>query len=302
MSFTVAHLTDVHLGPVARPRLAELRLKRLMGYINWKRAREGLSDMPALARLVADMRAQTPDHVAVTGDLVNIALPSEFRRAAEWMRTLGETADVSFTPGNHDAYVRDAMPCLAGAFTPWTRGDADYAHGETFPFVRVRGEVALIGLSTATPTGPLMATGRLGARQIEALAAILQQTGAQDLARVILIHHPPLSHGGGPLRGLTDAGAFEAAVARFGAEAILHGHTHKQMIHRLASPASRVEGGRIPILGAPSASSASANPRQRAAYHLVGVERAGEFWRVVVRARGLQLGGAEIGEREPPTL
>jgi 3',5'-cyclic AMP phosphodiesterase CpdA len=300
MSFTIAHLTDVHLGPLARPRLAELRLKRFMGYINWKRTRERLSDMPALTRLVVDMHAQSPDHVAVTGDLVNIGLPSEFRRAAVWMRTLGEPADVSFTPGNHDAYVREAMPFLAGAFTPWTQGDAEFARGETFPFVRVRGEVALIGLSTATPTGPLMATGRLGARQIQALAAILQETGAKNLARVILIHHPPLSRGGGPLRSLTDAPSLEAAVARYGAEAILHGHTHKRMIHRLASPATRVEGGRIPILGAPSASSASADPRQRAAYHLVRFERAGEHWRVQVRARGLQLGGAEIGERESP--
>jgi 3',5'-cyclic AMP phosphodiesterase CpdA len=301
MSFTIAHLTDVHLGPLPLPRLDEMRLKRFMGYVNWKRARERLSDMAALARLVADMRAHKPDHVAVTGDLVNIALPSEFRRAAEWMRTLGEPADVSFTPGNHDAYVRDAMPHLAAAFTPWTQSDAEYAHGETFPFVRVRGEVALIGLSTATPTAPLMATGRLGARQIEALAAILQQTGGRNLARVILIHHPPLSRGG-PLRGLTDARAFEAAVARFGAEAILHGHIHKRMINRLASPATRIEGGRIPILGAPSASSASFDPRQRAAYHLVRIDRAGERWRIQVRARGLQLRGGEIGEREPPAV
>ena len=274
MSFTVAHLTDVHLGPLARPRFDELRLKRFMGYVNWKRGRERLSDMPALARLVADMRPQKPDHVAVTGDLVNIALPSEFRRAAEWMRTLGEPADVSFTPGNHDAYVRDAMSNLAATFAPWTESDAEYARGEAFPFVRVRGEVALIGLSTATPTGPLMATGRLGARQIEALAAILQQTGAKDLARVILIHHPPLSRGGAPLRGLTDARAFETVVSRFGAEAVLHGHNHKRMCNFLASSASRLEGGRIPILGAPSASSASADPRQRAAYHLVTLDRA----------------------------
>ena len=83
MSFTIAHLTDVHLGPLPRPQLAELRLKRVMGYVNWKRARERLSDMAALARLVADMHAQTPDHVAVTGDLVNIALPSEFRLRGE---------------------------------------------------------------------------------------------------------------------------------------------------------------------------------------------------------------------------
>jgi 3',5'-cyclic AMP phosphodiesterase CpdA len=258
--------------------------------------------MPALARLVADMRAQQPDHVAVTGDLVNIALPSEFRRAAEWMRTLGEPADVSFTPGNHDAYVRDAMPQLAAAFTPWTQGDGEYERGEAFPFVRVRGDVALIGLSTATPTGPLMATGRLGARQIEALAAILQETGAKDLARVILIHHPPLSRGGAPLRGLTDARAFEATVSRFGAEAVLHGHNHKRMSHFLVSPASRIEGGRVPILGAPSASSASADSRQRAAYHLIDLDRAGDHWRLRARARGLQLGGGEIGAREAPAV
>ncbi len=298
MSFTVAHLTDPHLGPLPRPRLDELRLKRLMGYVNWKRGRERLSDMPALTRLVDDMHAQKPDHVAVTGDLVNIALPSEFRLAAKWMQTLGEPGSVSLTPGNHDAYVRDAMPDLAAAFAPWTRGDAEYGHVKPFPFLRVRGDVALIGLSTATPTGPLMATGRLGAQQVEALSDILATTGAKGFARVVLIHHPPMSRGGGPLRGLTDARAFESVVARCGAEAILHGHAHKRMIHHLASPAARVEGGRIPIIGAPSASSASTDPRQRAAYHLVRLERVGEVWRVSARARGLELGGGAIRESE----
>ena len=84
-----------------------------MGYINWKRGRERLNDMAMLERLVADLRAQRPDHVAVTGDLVNIGMPEEFRRAAAWMETLGDPADVSFVPGNHDAYVRPAMPLLA---------------------------------------------------------------------------------------------------------------------------------------------------------------------------------------------
>jgi len=298
MSFTIAHLTDAHLAPAPWPRLSEMRLKRFMGYINWKRSRERLSDMGALERLVADMRAQAPDHVAMTGDLVNIALPAEFRRAAAWMQTLGDRHDVSFTPGNHDAYVRDAMKGLAETFAPWTRGDDAYRRGEPFPFVRVRGEVALIGLSSAVPTAPLMATGRLGARQIAALAEILQETGAKGLARVILIHHPPLSRGGGALRGLTDARAFEAAVGRFGAEAILHGHSHKRMTHYLPSPATRIAGGRIPILGAPSVSSGAAAPRQRAAYHLITLTRAGEGWRVEARARGLMPGSAAIGERE----
>ena len=122
MDFTIAHITDPHLSPAPMPGLADFRLKRVMGYINWKRGREQLNDMGMLARLVADLRAQRPDHVAVTGDLVNIGMPAEFRRAAAWMETLGNPHDVSFVPGNHDAYVRAAMPILKATFEPWTRG------------------------------------------------------------------------------------------------------------------------------------------------------------------------------------
>ena len=69
-----------------------MRLKRFMGYVNWKRGRERLNDMAMLARLVADLRAHHPDHVAMTGDVVNIALAAEFHRAVAWMKTLGEPA------------------------------------------------------------------------------------------------------------------------------------------------------------------------------------------------------------------
>ncbi len=302
MSFTIAHLSDAHLGPAPWPGRGELRLKRVMGYLNWRRERERLNDMAMLARLAADLRAQSPDHVAMTGDVVNIGLAAEFRRAAAWMITLGEPADVSFTPGNHDAYVRDAMEGLAATFAPWTSSDAGAEASDRFPFLRVRGEVALIGLNSGAPSGPLTATGRLGARQIAQLGELLRQTGARGLARVILIHHPPLSRGYSPLRGLTDARALEAVVGRLGAEAILHGHAHKRMVHYLPSAASRVEGGRIPILGVASAAAASPDLRQRAAYHLIRLERAGDFWRVGARARGMLPGSAEIGEREAPAI
>ncbi len=298
MSFTIAHLSDPHLGPAPFPDLREMRLKRFMGYVNWKRGRERLNDMAMLARLVADLRAQSPDHVAMTGDVANIGLCAEFRRAAQWMGALGEPANVSFTPGNHDAYVRDAVECLADTFAPWTSSDAGVDRTDRFPFLRVRGEVALIGLNSGVPTGPLRATGRLGARQIAELGGLLQETGSRGLARVILIHHPPLSRGGSALRKLTDARALEAVVCRFGAEAILHGHTHKRMVHFLPSPASRVDGGRIPVLGVPSAAAASRDLSHRAAYHLIRLERAGDFWRVGARARGMLPGSGEIGERE----
>ena len=213
MSFTIAHITDPHLSPAPMPGFADLRLKRVMGFINWKRGRERLNDMALLARLVADLRAQRPDHVAVTGDLVNIGMPAEFRRAALWMRTLGDPADVSFVPGNHDAYVRAAMPLLETTFAPWTTGDKP-RRAATFPYLRVRGEAAIIGLSSGVPTGPLMATGKLGKAQLKAFAELLAETGAKGLARVVLIHHPPMVGGAPPLRGLSDAVAFETGRAR----------------------------------------------------------------------------------------
>lgn len=120
MVFTFAHITDPHLAPAPMPGLADFRLKRFMGYVNWKRGRERLNDMGLLERLVEDLRAQVHDHVAVTGDLVNIGMTAEFRRAALWMKTLGHPRDVSFVPGNHDAYVRTSMAPLHATFAPWT--------------------------------------------------------------------------------------------------------------------------------------------------------------------------------------
>jgi 3',5'-cyclic AMP phosphodiesterase CpdA len=294
MAFTIAHITDPHLSPAPMPGLGDFRLKRFMGYVNWKRGRERLNDMAMLERLVEDLRAQAPDHIAVTGDLVNIGMPAEFRRAAAWMKTLGSPADVSFVPGNHDAYVRAAMPILSATFRPWTTGDSGAAR---FPYLRVRGEIAIIGLNSGLPTAPLMATGRLGREQLAATAKILSETGARGLARVVLIHHPPLAKGAPPFRGLTDAAAFEHVVREHGAEAILHGHTHKQLVRSLPSPAAKTVGGGAPVLGAPSAAAAAHDPRYRAAYHLVRLEREGRLWRVSARARGLALGGEHIGER-----
>jgi 3',5'-cyclic AMP phosphodiesterase CpdA len=295
MGFTIAHITDPHLAPAPLPGFADFRLKRFMGYVNWKRGREGLNDMGVLARLVEDLRAQAPNHVAMTGDLVNIGMPSEFRRAAFWMKTLGDPHDVSFVPGNHDAYVRDSMPMLKATFEPWTTGDSGVSG---FPFLRVRGEVAIIGLSSGVPTAPLMATGRLGGKQLQAFAALLDETGAKGLARVVLIHHPPLARGAPPFRGLTDGAAFERVIEEHGAEAILHGHSHKQLVRSLPSRATRTLGGKVPVLGAPSAAAATRDPRTRAAYHLVRLELEQGLWRVRARVRGLALDSQAIGERE----
>jgi 3',5'-cyclic AMP phosphodiesterase CpdA len=294
MSFLLAHLSDAHIGPIPRPSLRELAGKRLTGYANWLSKRAQFHDMGVLARIVADIAAQKPDHVAMTGDIVNIGLDAEIAAARGWLETLGGPERVSFTPGNHDAYVRAAVARVAETFAPWTSSEA----GEGFPYLRRRGGVALIGLDSAVPTAPFVASGRLGPAQIERLGALLDQTRAEGLARVVLLHHPPHQGGARPLRGLDDAAEFEAVIARHGAELVLHGHNHAISVHRLPG-----RDGPTPVVGTASASAKPGAHYRSAAYNLYSIERSGEGGVVVTgRSRGIGEGGETVEDLGPLAL
>ena len=104
--FVLAHLSDPHLGPLPRPRLAELASKRLLGFVNWHLRRHACHRPDVLDALIADVSAAAPDHIAITGDLINIALEEEFGPARAWLDRVGAPDRVSFVPGNHDIYVR----------------------------------------------------------------------------------------------------------------------------------------------------------------------------------------------------
>src|SRR5579871_555033 len=88
-AFTLAHLSDPHLPPLPTPRLAELVGKRMLGYINWTRNRHRFHRRDVVDLLVSDLRAQTPDHIAITGDLVNLSLDAEFAAARVWLESIG---------------------------------------------------------------------------------------------------------------------------------------------------------------------------------------------------------------------
>jgi 3',5'-cyclic AMP phosphodiesterase CpdA len=288
LRFRLAHLSDAHIGPIPRPRLHELLGKRVTGYANWLHKRAGQHDMALLSRLVDDLLAQAPDHVAMTGDIVNIGLPEEIALARDWLLRLGGPEGVSFSPGNHDAYTPDAMPVVAEAFAPWTTGDDGVA---AFPYLRRRGAVALIGLSSGVPTAPFVAAGRLGEAQCASLAALLDETGAEGLTRIVMLHHPPHRGGARLLRGLSDAEDFEAVIARCGAELVLHGHNHAQSVHRLKGPR-----GAAPVVGVASASARPGAHRPGAAYHLFEIERDRGGVSIKARARGVDEATGEIVE------
>jgi 3',5'-cyclic AMP phosphodiesterase CpdA len=280
--FTLAHLSDPHLPmPEARP--VQLLGKRATGYLNWWRHRVHLHLPEALAGIVADIKKQKPDHIALTGDLVNVALPQEFRRAAQWLAAFDGPERITVIPGNHDAYVPVTWKETMGLWGAYIASDgAAPAEGyDVFPTLRRRGEIALIGLSTGVPKPPLLATGTLGEEQLARTEKLLADLGREGLCRVVLIHHPPLtdqSH----WKHLTDAAEFQAMIRRVGCELVLHGHNHRSEAARIEGPA-----GPIPVLGVTSASAAPDSKYGRARYHLIHIERKDNGWRLRVELRAL---------------
>ena len=284
--FTLAHLSDPHL-PMPPARLAQLLNKRATGYYNWWRHRVHLHVPEALAGIVVDIKAQEPDHIALTGDLVNVALPEEFRRAAEWLQNFDRPERVTVIPGNHDAYVSVPWREGVGLWGAYVAGDGQPPAGsvDVFPTLRRRGPVALIGLSTGVPKPPFLATGDLGTAQLVQAERLLVETAREGLCRIVLIHHPPLLDQS-RWKHLTDAAAFQSMIRRVGCEAVLHGHNHRSEIGRIAGP-----DGPVPVLGVASASAAPDSKYGRARYHLIHIDRERGGWRLEVEIRALAADG-----------
>lgn len=277
--YTLAHISDIHLAPLPPAHVLDLCSKRITGYLNWQRKRRFVHDPAVLGTIVADLKAQGPDHIAVTGDIANIGLEAEYAAGRGFLDALGKPEQVSFVPGNHDIYVAECGRFAARAWGPFMAGDA----GETLPYVRRRGPLAIIGLSSGVPTAPFQATGELGDSQIGALATLLDRMRSEQLFRVVLIHHPPVSDAPAYKR-LTDAGAFMRVIAQHGAELILHGHDHRDMLNFIEGP----NGARVPAVGVPSASATPGLDKDNAGYHLYCIDGAAGAWRceMTVRAMG----------------
>lgn len=288
-TFTLIHMSDVHLGPIEGFHWRYWNIKRGVGYLNWHRGRVRIHRREVANLIAADALAQGADHIAVTGDLANIGLPGEYGAATAWLASLGEPDRVSVVPGNHDIYTArlHGASCL-DTWAPYMRSGGDWSASEPvrFPFVKILGPVALIGLNSAIPTPLFSAIGRLGEAQLADLATCLDRLKAQNLIRVVLIHHPPLPGQAPPRRALSDAAAFGDVLDRCGAELVLHGHNHRDTLLWRSG---------VPVLGISAAS--AGRPRHDeplARYRVLRLRRDEGGTRIVSITRGLAVEGGEV--------
>ncbi|MEL6622262.1 MAG: metallophosphoesterase [Pseudomonadota bacterium] len=250
------HISDVHLGPLPPFAWPHWNLKRALGFANWQRKRRHVHSTDALACITEAIKARPSDHILVGGDLINIGLPLEYATALRWLLELGPPTQVAVVPGNHDVYTRLWTDAGVLRWQAFMTGNTDPDHPEpviaqglTFPYLRIVGNVAIIGVNTAIPTAPGIATGRIGGEQLDRLERTLNWTRDRGLFRLILMHHPPRPDQSDWRRGLRDGDRLLAMLERTGVDAILHGHNHRPMRGTVKTPT-----GIAPTLGVGSAS------------------------------------------------
>ncbi len=281
------------------PRLsiAQLASKRITGYVNWHRNRRKHLFGNTLENVIAGMRQSAPDHVAITGDLVNLATRTEIEAARLWLETHFDPLKTTVVPGNHDAYVPGALAAAKAAWQPWLQSDSGVPASPTFPSYRQRGHVALIGCSTANATLPFMATGDFSHRQAKAAGQLLEQARKDGLYRVVLIHHPPVRDAAPFHKRMHGIGRFAKMLEQHGAELVLHGHTHLDTLHHLDG-----RDGSVPVAGIASASQGPGGRKPLAGFNLFEIEGKPGSWKTIHRRMQLGAEGPGVVENQKAVI
>jgi 3',5'-cyclic AMP phosphodiesterase CpdA len=149
-------------------------------------------------------------------------------------------------------------------------------HAPLFPYLRQRGEIALIGCSSALATPPFSASGYFSSRQARALASLLHETGERGLCRIVMIHHPPIRGATTMHKRLIGIRRFQAALRMSGAELVLHGHTHLNTVYHLEA-----KGKHIPVVGISSASQGPGGKKPVAGFNLFSITGEAGKWQIM---------------------
>jgi 3',5'-cyclic AMP phosphodiesterase CpdA len=268
----IAHLSDLHLLSLEGAVPFRLFNKRLTGYLNLRFHRRSVHKAFAVRAAARAIRQLGIDQVVITGDVSNLALENEFALVRTFLaEDLGLPAEqVSMVPGNHDTYTAGSHRSrrFARTFAGYLQSDLPELTppGEVFPYVHLRGPAAIIGLSTALPRPPLIASGSLGRSQLAALERILAHPEVRARTVVILQHHPLHNASSAAkrlLEGLTDADDEAKILAKVERGLVLHGHLHRRVHRRFTT-----DRGRLDAVGATSASLLHASDERMAGFNV----------------------------------
>ena len=263
MTYTIAHITDLHIPSPQEFKKGDKNIKRILGHMSWERNRKAKHLHSVLDALRKDLKERKPDYLCITGDQTNLGLDNEYDLSRRWIEQLRDElglndTQISVIPGNHDAYGAGFYEKIDKHWSQWIKSD----NGDSgFPFIRAAGPAAIIGLSSAVETLPFYANGILGTNQMDKMQELVK-TVPQDKLSIILCHHPVQDHAAVKRKALWDAKAFQQRLTQEPQiDVVLHGHTHRIHHEFLQGPEKDVA-----VIGSGSASYA-----KRAHYALLEI-------------------------------
>ena len=277
----IAHLSDLHCLALDGVPARRFLNKRFTGWVNLRLKRGSIHRSGYVHAIAREIARRGVDHVVVTGDLTNLALEGEFELARDVLEhELGlGAANVTIVPGNHDAYTRGAQATrrFERYFGPWLASDlpelAVDAGTARLPVVKLRGDLAIVALSSAVPRPPLIAAGEVGKAQRAALARVLAHPEVVKRTLVLALHHPALhawSRVKAHLEGLRDAPELLALLSAVPRGVLLHGHLHRREQRTITT-----REGTVAQIGATSASLHHDSPDRMAGFNLYEVDERG---------------------------
>jgi len=274
----IGHISDLHVLHLENLKPRDFLSKRFVGGINLLRHRAGAHSVGVVRHALRRLEELNVDHICISGDLTNLALPSEFEAARGLVDEIRDASTrVSLVPGNHDYYTigaaRDRR--FETFFAPYLTSDlAVYQQASGYPFCHLRGEVAIIGMNSGVPSPPLMAYGEIEEEELMALDALLSDPALDGKFKILMVHHPLLPFQYAKIqssRHLVNAEALLRILRTNAVDLAIHGHNHHFSITQI--PHLKGSGDLVVCEAGSTSNQSPSSPEFAGSFNIFDIER-----------------------------
>lgn len=270
----LAHISDLHILDLKDAGVDRFLNRRAIGSVNvfFNRKRQYQTDI--LERLIEDILREEVDHVAITGDLTNLALESEFERVFHLVRLLGGFDKVSVVPGNHDKYTNGAIK--QRRFEKYFHQFMYHSYSDSqtlfYPWDKILDGIHLIGLSSPTSTIPPLSNGLISDRQLGSLEKLLTSPHHRHLRKVVMLHHAlhKRSLSKELTSGLKNRDKLLRMLLENNVDLVLYGHDHHGRVWKLEEGSHTLH-----LVNCGSSTRLGPQPHLRARYRIITMDNSG---------------------------